>query len=152
MSISNTTHDYCYCLCAGRAIVRSRLATDSAPLTLPAAEAAQSQLMGEQVRDEKMSSSAGMVQIRQGVAEYDLPGDEEQACFERALETTRGGGRSRERGGERAWAAARVVSGWGRLPREAGGLPAGRLVAAAIEFWMAGEEHDRHLLQADDDR
>ena len=37
-----------------------------------------------------------MVQIRQGVAEYDLPGDEEQACFERALETTRGGGRSRE--------------------------------------------------------
>ena len=38
MSISNTTHDYCYRLCAGRAIARSRLVTDSAPLTLSAAE------------------------------------------------------------------------------------------------------------------
>ena len=47
MSISYTTHDYCYLSCTRRAVLRSRLVTDSAPLTLPAAEAAQNQLMGE---------------------------------------------------------------------------------------------------------
>ena len=79
-----------------------------------------------------------MAQIRQGVAEYDLPGGEEQARIERAKATTRGAGRSRQRGGERAWGAARVVTGWGRLPREAGGSPARRFEQPATEFWRGG--------------
>ena len=79
-----------------------------------------------------------MVQIRPGVAEDDLPRDEEQACIARAPATTRGAGRLRERGGENAWGAARVVSGCGRLPQQAGGLPAGRFEQPATEFWRGG--------------
>ena len=49
--------------------------------------------------------------------------------FERALETTRGGGRSRERGGERAWAAARVVSVGGA------GCPEKRGAYLRVDLW-----------------
>ena len=107
---------------------------DSAPLSIPAADVAQSQSTGARELEEKMSSAGGMVQIRPGVAEDDLPRDEEQACIARAPATTRGAGRLRERGGENAWGAARVVSGCGRLPRQAGGLPAGRFEQPATEF------------------
>ena len=52
---------------------------DSAPLSIPAADAAQSQSTGARELEEKMPSAGGMVQIRPGVAKYDLPRGEEQA-------------------------------------------------------------------------
>ena len=108
MSISYTTHDYCYLSCTRRAVLRSRLVTDSAPLTLPAAEAAQNQLMGEKFAMSRCPEPPGWPKSAKGSPSTTCQGGRSKHASrgprrQREGPADRDTEEGRERGARRGW-------------------------------------------------